>query len=218
MSKTFYNISKNIRWFALVLPIVYATNVVAQAPSDAPKTQYWITDQAGILDAQTEQLLTMNAETMEEETSNQVVVVTLNSLEGWSIERYGQWLGNNWGIGQANQNNGVLLLVAPNERKVRIEVGSGLETVLSNATAKSIIDNEILPKFRDGDMQAGIIAGHRAILEALGGEYRQRTDWEKFLHLLLLPFFILGKMTGLGGGRFSGGGGSFGGGGASGSW
>lgn len=218
MSEMLHSLSKKMRGIALVLPFIYATAVVAQEPPNAPKTQFWVTDQAGILSAHVEQLLTENAENFEEQTSNQVVLVTVNSLDGWSIERYGLWLGNSWGIGQADKDNGVLLLVAPNEREVRIEVGSGLEGLLSNSIAKSIIDNEILPEFLDEDLQAGIVAGHRAILQALGGEYRERTNWEKFLHLILLPFFVLGKMSGLGGGRFSGGGGSFGGGGASGSW
>ena len=209
------------RWLILIVPFLFMTAAFAQEPANAPQTQYWVTDQADVLSASVEKTLTDNAITFEEQTTNQVVVVTVNTLAGWTIERYGRWLGNSWGIGQADKDNGVLLLVAPNDRRVRIEVGRGLEDVIPNSTAQSIIDNEILPKFRDGDMQAGIVAGHRAILQALGGEYRERTAWEEFIHLLLLPFFVIGRLLGFSGrgsGGFSGGGGSFGGGGASGSW
>ncbi|MCK0143801.1 TPM domain-containing protein [Aliiroseovarius sp. F20344] len=206
---------------ALFVPFFLSSAAFSQEPPNAPQTQYWVTDQAGVLSASVEQSLTTNAKRFEEQTTNQVVVVTVNSLVGWTIERYGRWLGNKWGIGQSDKNNGVLLLVAPKERKVRIEVGLGLEDVLSDATAQRIIDNEILPKFRNGDLQAGIVAGHKAILEALGGEYREKLPWEKLLHLIFLPLFVIGRFLGFGGsvsGGFSGGGGSFGGGGASGSW
>lgn len=206
---------------ALFMPFFYAAVAFAQEPPNAPQTQYWVTDQAGILSASVEQSLTINAKKFEEQTSNQVVVVTVSTLDGWTIERYGRWLGNKWGIGQSDKNNGVLLLIAPNERKVRIEVGVGLEGVLSDATAQRIIDDEILPKFRSGDLQAGVVLGHKAILEALGGKYREKFPWETLFQFLLLPFFVIGRFLGFSGGAsggFSGGGGSFGGGGASGSW
>lgn len=202
---------------AVFVPFVWVMSAFAQTPTDAPEDQFWVTDQAGILSISEIQRLTSNAKTFEEETSNQVVIVTVKSLAGWTVERYGRWLGNTWGVGQVDKDNGVVLLVAPNDRRVRIEVGRGLESELSDATAQSIIDHEILPKFRDDDLSGGIIAGHQAILQALGGEYREPTDWESFMFLLLLPFFAIGRFFGFGGG-FLGGGGSFGGGGASGSW
>jgi uncharacterized protein len=218
MPEQIFRLIQKMRWLFLILPFFYAIEVSAQEPQNAPETQYWVTDQADVLDLGVIQTLTKNAEQFEEDTTHQVVVVTVDSLVGWSIERYGRWLGNRWGIGQAGKNNGVLLLVAPEDRKVRIDVGSGLEQLLSDKTAQSIIDHEILPAFRDGDLQAGIIAGHQAIIQALGGEYRERTTLEDFLYLLFLPFFFLSRFFGFGGGVFSGGGGSFGGGGASGSW
>jgi uncharacterized protein len=204
-------------WVCVFVPFVWVTAAFAQSPTDAPEDQFWVTDQAGILSIAEIKRLTDNAKAFEAQTSNQVVVVTVDSLAGWTVERYGRWLGNSWGIGQADKDNGVVLLVAPNDRRVRIEVGRGLESALSDATAQSIIDHEILPKFRDDDLSGGIIAGHRGILQALGGKYREPTDWESLLFLILLPFFAIGRLFGFGGG-FSGGGGSFGGGGASGSW
>ena len=130
--------------------------------------------------------------------------------------------GGGWEItgalGKRARTTECLFLIAPNERKVRIEVGLGLEDVLTNSIAKSIIDTQILPKFKNGNMQAGVVAGHRAIIQALGGEYEKKNWFENFFQFLLLPFFVLGRFLGFGGGRFSGGGGGFGGGGASGSW
>lgn len=189
----------------------------SQTPPNAPKQQYWVTDQANILSSSVELQLTKDAKAHEKNTTNQVVIVTVKSLDGWTIERYGQWLGNHWGIGQKGKNNGVLLLVAPNERKVRIEVGTGLEGVITNSIAKSIIDYEIVPKFKKGEMENGVINGHRAIIEALGGKYTDRRWWDVLVSFILFPFFFIGRLLGLGG-DFSGGGGSFSGGGASGSW
>lgn len=218
MPRTFHFFASKAYWLFLVLPFVCAMAAGAQEPPNAPKTQYWVTDQARVLSGSIERSLTKDAEAFERQTSNQVVVVTVKSLDGWTVERYGLWLANKWRIGQAGKNNGVLLLVAPNERKVRIEVGLGLESTLTNAIAQSIIDDDILPKFRAGDLPMGIIAGHRAIIEALNGEYSGKPWWQELLQFLLLPFCMIGRVLGFGGGRFSGGGGSFGGGGASGSW
>jgi uncharacterized protein len=217
MLANFRCLSQKMFWVCVVVPFFWVTTALAQAPTDAPEDQFWVTDQAGVLSISAIKRLTDNAKAFEAETTTQVVVVTVNSLAGWTVERYGRWLGNTWGIGQTDANNGVVLLVAPNDRRVRIEVGRGLEGTLTDRTAQSIIDNEILPRFRDEDLQGGIVAGHQAILQALGGEYREPTDWESFLFLLFLPFFAIGRFFGFGG-SFLGGGGSFGGGGASGSW
>jgi uncharacterized protein len=131
-----------------------------------------VVDQAGILPAaaraELEQLLAAH----EEATSNQVVVVTVDSLQSHAIEDYGYQLGRYWGIGQEGRDNGVLLIVAPAERKVRIEVGYGLEGALTDALANNIIRTVILPKFRAGDMAAGTVEGARAILQVIEGTYQ----------------------------------------------
>ncbi len=87
------------------------------------------------------------------------MVVTLKSLQGTSIEDFGDQLGRHWQIGQKDKNNGVLLIVAPNERKVRIEVGYGLEGTLTDAVSRLIIENAILPRFRADDFAGGITRG-----------------------------------------------------------
>lgn len=130
-----------------------------------------VVDGAGILPPAAEQAIAKKLAAHEKATSNQVVVVTLKSLEGHDIADYGYRLGRHWGIGQKGRDNGVLLIVAPNERKVRIEVGYGLEGDLPDATAKLIVENDILPRFRDGDMAGGVSAGVDAILGAIEGTY-----------------------------------------------
>jgi len=128
-----------------------------------------VVDEANVLTLVTHAMLDAELAAYEQKTSNQVVVVTLKSLQGTTIEDYGYQLGRAWGIGQKGVNNGVLLIVAPNERKVRIEVGYGLEGVLTDALSSTIIQNIILPDFRNGQLDNGIAKGTEAILATLGG-------------------------------------------------
>jgi uncharacterized protein len=95
--------------------------------------------------------------------------VTLRSLQGYTIEDFGYQLGRRWGIGQKGRDNGALLIVAPQERKVRIEVGYGIEGMLTDAQSRIIIEQVILPQFRRGDFDAGVSDGVAAILRVLGG-------------------------------------------------
>lgn len=133
-----------------------------------------IVDGAGLLSPGARDELDRLLARYERATSVQVVVITLNSLQGYPIEDYGYQLGRHWGIGQKGKDNGVLLIVAPNEREVRVEVGYGLEGKLTDALSKNIIETQILPRFRQGEYEAGIIAGTKAVLAALGGTYESR--------------------------------------------
>lgn len=107
----------------------------------------------------------------EDSTSNQVVVLTIRSLEGDVLEEYSMKVAETWKLGQKEKDNGVLLLVAKDDRKVRIEVGQGLEGALTDLMTGSIIRKEIVPRFRDGDYDGGIRGGVHAILSAIRGEY-----------------------------------------------
>jgi uncharacterized protein len=138
-----------------------------------------VVDLAHVLDQQTVDALTRQLADHERETSNQVVVVTLASLNDSSIEQWGRALLNGWQIGQRDKNNGVVLVVAPLERRLRIEVGYGLEYKLSNSAAADIIQNEIIPHFRDGDTKGGIAAGVNAILQTINGTYRPSLSVER---------------------------------------
>jgi uncharacterized membrane protein YgcG len=113
---------------------------------------------------------------LEAKTTDQLVVVTLKSLQGTSIEEYGVELGRRWQIGQKEKNNGALLIVAPNERKVRIEVGYGLGGALTDAVSRLIIENAILPRFRAGDFAGGIARGVDDIISVLSGDAE---EWQR---------------------------------------
>jgi len=134
-----------------------------------PELNGRVVDQAGLLDAGTRASITQSLADLETKTTDQLVLVTLKSLQGTSIEDYGYQLGRRWRIGQKDRNNGALLIVAPNERKVRIEVGYGLEGTLTDAIAKLIIENSILPRFKAGDFSGGIKRGIEDIIQVLDG-------------------------------------------------
>ena len=128
-----------------------------------------VVDDAGILSPTTRDTLTTLLAEHEQQTRNQVVVVTLKSLQGTSIEQYGYQLGRAWGIGVKGKNNGALLIVSPSTHDVRIEVGYGLEGTLTDAQSKLIIENVMLPSFRKGDYDGGVLNGTITVLQALGG-------------------------------------------------
>lgn len=126
-----------------------------------------VVDQAQLLTPETEAEISTKLAQLETDTGDQFVVVTLDSLQDHEIEDYGYRLGRAWGIGNAENDSGVLLIVAPNERKVRIEVGYGLEPVLTDALSNQIIQTDILPPFRDGDYSRGIETGVDAVIAQL---------------------------------------------------
>ena len=124
-------------------------------------------DQADLLSPAEEQALTAKLESLENQSERQFVVATVPSLQGYEIEEYGYRLGRAWGLGDAENDDGIILLVAPNERKVRIEVGYGLEGIMTDALSSIIIQNDILPRFRSGDFPGGITAGADRIITQL---------------------------------------------------
>jgi uncharacterized protein len=136
-----------------------------------------VVDDANILDPPTRAALDQKLAELEAKTTDQLVIVTLKSLQGTSIEDFGVALGRAWRIGQGDKNNGVLLIVAPSERKVRIEVGYGLEGTLTDAVSKLIIENAIIPRFRANDVPGGVTRGVDDIISVLTGdaeEWKQR--------------------------------------------
>ena len=149
-----------VAWLGLADPA--AAQTASNQPA-FPALTGRVVDQARLLTPETEAALTAKLEALERDTSDQLVVVTVDSLQDREIEDYGYQLGRAWGIGQADDDNGVLLIVAPEERKVRIEVGYGLEPVLTDALSALIIHNEILPSFREGYFERGIQQGVEAI-------------------------------------------------------
>lgn len=126
-----------------------------------------VVDAADLLPGAQEAALAERLAAVEAKTKHQFVIVTVTSLGAHSIEDYGLALGNFWGIGRAEADDGVLLIVAPNERKTRIEVGHGLETALTDAEAAHIIETDILPQFRQGRIADGIVAGGTSIIREI---------------------------------------------------
>jgi uncharacterized protein len=126
-----------------------------------------VVDEAQLLTPAERASLTASLADLEAKTTNQFVIVTLKSLQGTTIEDYGYQLGRHWQIGQKDRNSGVLLIVAAAERKVRIEVGYGLEGTLTDAIAKVIIENAIVPAFRSGNFAGGIRSGADEIIRLL---------------------------------------------------
>ena len=133
-----------------------------------------VVDEAGIMTAQSRSELEAKLKNLEDKSGIQVVVATVKSLEGSDIETFANQLFRNWKLGEAKKNNGVLLLVAPNEHKVRIEVGYGLEGTLTDALSSVIISSAIVPRFKTNDFSGGIERGVDGIITVLSGD---TADW-----------------------------------------
>lgn len=142
----------------------------AQAEIKLPVFQGRITDEAALIKPEDRLAIEEQLKALEAKSTDQIAVLTVNSLGGVAIEEFGLEAGRKWGIGQKNQDNGIVLIVAPNERKVRIEVGRRLEPQMTDALSKLIIENGMLPAFRRGDYSGGIRAGVRDINDVLLGD------------------------------------------------
>jgi uncharacterized protein len=195
-----------------------------------------VNDFAHVLTNIQKQSLENTLQELEKITGDEVAVVTVQNLEGDYIEHYAEQLFKEWGIGKRNKDNGVLLLIAFEERKVRIEVGYGLEGVITDSIASSIIRNEITPSFANGQYAEGIDKGVAGIIKTIRGIYetKEAPQQKNFLddHPILIIIFIfiiiyvrfayfggLGGSISFGKGGFGGfGGGRSGGGGTTGRW
>ncbi|MBL3825021.1 MULTISPECIES: TPM domain-containing protein [Marinobacter] len=154
----------------LALLVLLPATVWAQSTPEFPELTGRVVDRAEMLSPEVESRLSQMLQAHEQASTEQVVVVTLPNLQGYPIEDFGYQLGRHWGIGQKGEDNGALLIVAEEERKIRIEVGYGLEGRLTDADSSVIINRIITPAFRQGDFQAGIVNGAAAMIQVLGGE------------------------------------------------
>ena len=212
----------------MILRLLLLLVLLASTPATAqsfPELTGRVVDQAQILTPEQEMQLTSKLEALEQASSRQLVVATIASLEDHPIEDYGYRLGRHWQLGQSEANNGMILLVAPSERKVRIEVGYGLEPIMTDALAHEIIQQQILPRFRENDYAGGISAGADAIIAQLQAppeqaeqraleasrarQERSSNDGGSIFPLIfwvVILFFIIIPMlrSGLGGRRYSG--------------
>jgi uncharacterized protein len=219
------------RYFSSLFFILLACIALPlQAQKEIP--ELWgqhVHDEAKALSQQTVDNLERQLKIFEDSTTNQIAILIVPSLDGEIIEQYGLRVAEKWKLGQKDKDNGVLLLLAINDRKMRIEVGQGLEGPLPDAICNRIIRNEMAPNFRRGDYDAGVNAAVNAIMLSIKGEYKaddapigQRNRGPKLpLVLIILVIIILGRILNRnrgGGSGWSSGGGFFIGGGGGGSW
>ncbi len=196
-----------------------------------------VADQANVISPATKDQLTEILTNIENTTTDQIVIVTLPTLDGNSIEDYGYKLARHWGIGQKDKDNGAIIIVDVNERSIRIEVGYGLEAKLTDAVTSEIIRNQIAPSLKKGNYNQGLLNAVNKVKEILTkGDVKNKNSqidwWQCIILIIFIILWIWGRLKvkdrdgddsgsfGSGGASgssgFSGGGGSFGGGGSSG--
>ncbi|MDE3048397.1 MAG: TPM domain-containing protein [Nitrospirota bacterium] len=189
---------------ACVLSLASAVTSLSFA-LDVPPLTGRVVDLAHVLPADVAASLANDLEAHETKTSNQVAVLILPSLEGEPLESFSHRVGTTWKLGQKGTENGVLLLVALRERKVRIEVGYGLEGTLTDLRSAHIIRQEIVPRFRSGDLPGGIAAGVHAILGTIEGTYKAeevlsghaRSDQEPTAFQYVIIGIVVGTLAGI---------------------
>jgi uncharacterized protein len=206
--------------FAAVWLCAVGIVLPAHAALSFPALTGQVVDTANMLDAQSSEHLSQMLKAHQQLTTEQVVVVTVPNLQGTSIEDYGYQLGRAWGIGQKDKDNGALLIVAKDDRKVRLEVGYGLEERLTDAQSSVIINQIITPAFKKGDFVGGITQGAEAMVQVLGGDPlaepaagatgsadSSSSMLQSLAFLLVMAVFVFLNMRGGRGGRGGGGGG-----------
>jgi len=183
----------------LALCVMALCGAATASALDFPPLTGRVVDQAGILNADIKNDITEKSKDLEEKYGIQFVIATVPSPQGNDIETYANELFRTWKLGQAQKNNGVLLLVAPHEHKVRIEVGYGLEGTLTDALASVIISAAIVPRFKTGDFSGGIERGVGGILDVLSGDTSEwqprpsiREDNQSFLWAFFPLMFCIG--------------------------
>jgi len=163
----------------IFLSLLFLLGILSAAPN-FPTLWGVVVDEASLLSSEQKQSIESKIEAFHSTTDAQIVVAILKSLQGYAIADFGYQLGRHWGIGSKEKNNGVLLIVAPKEREVRIEVGYGLEGVLSDYAASRIIQGTIIPQFKNGDMPKGIEAGVDAIIKQISNPAEATQESKSF--------------------------------------
>ncbi len=192
-------------WLAAALLLLCAGAAVAAA--NFPALTGRVVDSAQIIDSRARPDIEQKLQDLESRSGIQLVVATVKSLEGQDVESYANPLFRTWQLGEKAKNNGVLLLVAPNERKVRIEVGYGLEGTLTDALSNVIITNALVPRFKTGDFTGGIERGVDDIIAVLttdSSDWQQRAsfradspqktdpvNWAIFAGIVILIFLLI---------------------------
>ena len=229
-------------WFAALLLAISSTAQIEKYVPKRPDPPRLVNDFTKTLTAAQTEALEAKLVAYDDSTSNQVAIVVIPTTGDYPIEDVALKILRDWGVGNKDKNNGIVLLVAKDDRKLRIETGYGLEGAIPDITAKNIIENEILPSFKEGNYYRGLDKGADAIIKAAAGEYKapegygsrnksSRPAFWTVLLVIIILFIIMGAAGGAaggtyvsrggsrgwtGGGWWTGGGGSSGGGGWSG--
>lgn len=199
-----------IKYLYLSLLVALAVPAIAQRPIPEHGA-VWVHDEAGVLSASGKAQLEAILQAHRDSTSNQIAIYIIPSLQGEDIDDYAVRVFEKWQLGQKGKDNGVLFLVAMEDRVMRIEVGYGLEGVLTDAMSSRINRNEVVPYFRQGDYEAGIQAATLAIIKVIAGEYKndqpqqtkrvkKKSPWSSLLFIALIIFLMSRKNRGGGSG------------------
>ncbi len=194
----------------LLLLLLSGLGIMVQgSPAEAlavPALNGRVNDYAAMLSPATRQQLEKVLAALEQEESTQLALLTINSLEGENLEEFSLKVAEQWQLGQKNLDNGALLLIVKNDRKLRIEVGYGLEGVLTDLTSGRIIRDVITPHFKSGNFDQGVIDGVAAMIAAVRGEFSaldiapskkySEGDISGFIIFLFFAFFNIGKLLG----------------------
>lgn len=195
------------------LLVCFSILAVAQKIPARPSPPTLVNDFADVLTAEEERRLEQQLVAYDDTTSNQVAIVLINTLDDYPIEEYALRLFREWGIGNKQTNNGVLILAAIDDHKVRIEVGYGLEGAIPDITANHIIRDDIAPNFRSGDYYEGLAAAANSIILAAAGEYKAPEGYRNrgkkgygtgigVLILIIILVILFASRGGGGGGGF----------------
>lgn len=166
--------------FIISLLFLANANVSAANISYMPTNNFYVNDFANLLNSQTENTIMETSKQIEKITTAQVVVVTIQKMNGMDIESYANQLFNKWGIGQADKDNGVLLIISKSERKVRIEVGYGLEGAINDAKAGRILDNLAVPYLKSNDYDTAVLNVVKELQGVIYNEYNIEGGFDNY--------------------------------------
>ncbi len=160
------------KFLVIIISAIILMPAVWSYALDVPALKGRVNDYADMISPETESLLENKLKSFEESDSTQVVILTVNSLEGDALEDFTIRVAEKWKIGQSKKDNGVILFASKNDRRMRIEVGRGLEGVLTDLLSGRILDNVMRPRFKSGDFDGGFVEGTESIIKACRGEFR----------------------------------------------
>lgn len=192
-----------------LLSSVFATAQVEKIIPSRPVPPHLVNDFTRTLTPEQVQALEQKLVAYDDSTSSQIAVVIINSLQGYDVSDYARNLGRTWGVGGKQFNNGIVILVAKEDHKLRIEVGYGLEGAIPDVTAKSIIDNDLTPNFRKEDYYRGLDDATDDIIKAAAGEYKAPANYGKklkgfpfgtIIFVIIILVIIFSRRGGKGGG------------------